>query len=299
MIPPFACTGFLNGVHLPLCLGMEVVLFPLIKIHDFSEVLQKVKPSHVISVPSLWERLGNLKSRPKDLSFLRSIVVGGETVTPQCRTAANDLLEQSGSAARLMTAYGLTEISASGTEPAERDLGKPHIYTIYRIFDPGTLDELPAGRQGEICFCGPCVCLGYLGNESATNDLIRTHPDGSRWLHSGDIGYIDDDGVLHFVDRIKRIFVAADGTKISPAEIESVISRCPAVISCRVEGIPDKNYAHGMCPKAYVVYNKALGQNKARGELIRYITRNLPVYLRPVEIEEEKKQKANPKQGKR
>ncbi|MBR3646725.1 MAG: AMP-binding protein, partial [Lachnospiraceae bacterium] len=90
-------------------------------------------------------------------------------------------------------------------------------------FDPETGEELQYGEHGEVCISGPTTMIGYYKNEEATNAMIREHADGRRWIHTGDIGYMTEDGMLYIDGRIKRMIIRNDGFKVFPPIIEDVI----------------------------------------------------------------------------
>lgn len=132
-------------------------------------------------------------------------------------------------------------------------VGIPFTHTIISIFDPVTGKELTYNEQGEVCICTPNMMLGYYGNPDATNEIIRIHEDGRKWVHSGDIGYMDEDGNLFIVDRMKRMIIRHDGFKVFPSQIEKVIIKNRCVESCCVVGKSDETHSQGKLPVAYIV----------------------------------------------
>ena len=135
---------------------------------------------------------------------------------------------------------------------------------------------------------GPSLMLGYYKNQTATDAIVKTHKDGRHWLHTGDLGYINEDGAIFVTGRIKRLVMTkgADGnvTKMFPDRIEAVLNQHPAVELCCVIGIPDEeriNY-----PKAFVVTKAGvIKDNALTNELLRLCQDKLPGYMVPDEIE--------------
>ena len=121
--------------------------------------------------------------------------------------------------------------------------------------------------------------LGYYGDKEATDDLLRRHEDGTLWMHTGDCGYIDEDGNLYVTGRKKRMYVRYDGTKIYPAEIEEALMCCPEVIDCAVVGIEDKKHRQSSVPVACCTVRNRNG--KSATIIKRYAERELPVQMRP------------------
>jgi len=149
--------------------------------------------------------------------------------------------------------YGLTETSpvthSSPADPAKLKLGSvgpPAPNTECKLVDPATGEELGVSNEGEICVRGPQVMKGYLNNPEATARTI----DKDQWLHTGDIGYADEDGHFYIVDRVKEL-IKYKGFQVPPAELEAVIVTHPAVADAAV--IPCRDDESGEIPKAFVV----------------------------------------------
>jgi len=151
------------------------------------------------------------------------------------------------------------------------------------IADPDT----PYNTEGEICFSGPTIMLGYYKNQEATDDLIKVDENGVRWLHTGDLGRLDERGVLRITGRIKRILMTKgkDGniTKLFPVRIEEVINEYPNVrVSC-VIGIPDKKRVN--YPRAVVELNDGVtSSDDLAKDIMRFCADHLPDYSLPDEV---------------
>ena len=165
-------------------------------------------------------------------------------------------------------------------------VGAPLVWVNCKIVEPETTKELSYNCDGEICFSGPTLMMGYYNNDVATREIVRVHSDGQRWLHTGDLGHITEDGVIYVTGRIKRIIMTKgrDGavTKMFPDRIEKVIYTHKDVELCCVIGITDEARIH--YPKAYVVLKHGADPDITRQEIMDICIKNLPGYMVPEEI---------------
>jgi long-chain acyl-CoA synthetase len=151
------------------------------------------------------------------------------------------------------------------------------------IFEPGTTTEAAVGEEGEICVSGPAVMLGYLDDPGATAETLRRHDDGRVWLHTGDIGRMDEDGFFFFVSRLKRM-IKSSGFNVYPAQVEGVLYEHPAVAEACVVGIPDE--AQGERVKAFVVVSESADAGpELEAELIALCRERLIKWSCPREVE--------------
>ncbi|MBQ4105278.1 MAG: acyl--CoA ligase [Clostridia bacterium] len=287
IMPLFTCYGTTLGVHLPLIMGISVRLIPLFSARKMKSTLLKYSPNYIITVPSHWEFFETESFDNCDLSFLKCVIVGGDRVDAEYEDRVNSIFEKCNSKAFLMIGYGLTETASTATwhpkHTPKGSVGIPTLLTKICIVDTETNEVVPCGEKGEICIAGPTVFKGYLNDISSTESMLKIHRDGKLWLHSGDIGYVDSEGYIYFCERIKRMFVRYDGTKVSPYAIEQMILGCSAVKSCLVLAVDDTEHSHGKCPVAVVV-PKGSNHPKIKQEINTYIRRNLPEHLKPKEV---------------
>lgn len=291
IMPPFIAYGFGMGLHLPLVIGMKIFLVPQFDPFKFDELLLKYKPIHMIGVPSYWGTiLKSKKLKNADLSYMIAPTVGGDSMPPVLEKEANAFLKAHGCHTKITKGYGMTEVCAgvAGTVNKNNEIGSvgiPFPQTIISIFKPDTEEELSYGQVGEVCIAGPNVMLGYYNNESATTKMIRVHKDGISWVHSGDLGYMNENGSLFIVDRIKRMIVRYDGFKVFPTMIDQVITRHGAVTESCTIGIKDREHTQGRLPFVYVVLKEAKQENEEiKKELIELCRNELPEYAQPVDI---------------
>ena len=288
IMPLFTCYSVTIAVHLPLISGVRVNLIPLVNTKKLKKVLLNEKPNYLFTVPAHWEFFIKEKFNNCDLSFLKTIIVGGDSMHPEYEHRLYNILKACGSNAFIAFGYGLSETTSTATVLINGSLkgsvGRPLKNTLIGIFDKDTLKPLLPNEKGEICICGPTVCNGYFNDEAMTKSLLKKHDDGRIWLHSGDLGYINEEGFLFFCERIKRMYVRYDGTKISPYSIEQVISTSPIVERCMIVNIRDKDHTHGMCARALIVLRENVSKKYARDRLQKFFQKNLDQHMIPKEV---------------
>ena len=290
IMPPFIAYGIGNGLHLPLTIGMETILIPSFDAKRFDELIAKHKPVHMVGVPSYWGTIiASKKLRNADFSYMIAPTVGGDSMDISLEKRANAFLKAHNCSSLITKGYGMTEVCAAvavtvdaNNEPGS--VGIPYVKSIISIFDPETGEELKYGELGEVCITGPNIMLGYYNNESATNEIIRVHKDGTTWVHSGDMGYMNENGGLFIVDRMKRMIVRYDGFKVFPSLIEKVIVSHPAVEGCCAVGLSDKEHSQGKLPMVHIVlkYESFNNESRVEQELVELCRQELPEYAQPV-----------------
>ena len=275
---------------LPLVLGLTVIIIPNLDPEKLGALIWKYKPEHMFGVPAHYQQMASsLLLKNKDLSFIRNYAAGGDAITVGAEQSVNDFLAAHGVEYGLAKGYGMTEVSsaataASGLANKVGSVGIPLVNTLVSVFEPGTDTELPIGERGELCISGPAIMKGYYGKPAETAALLRHHSDGRVWAHTGDVGYMDEDGFVFLDSRIKRLIIRHDGFKVFPSMIENVISRHPAVQQCSVVGCTDKDHVQGRLPFVYVVLDPAADHKKRQivRELQQICKEELPEYVQPV-----------------
>lgn len=290
VMPPFIAYGFACGIHLPLVLGFTVIIIPNLDPAKLGSLVLKHKPEHMFGVPTHYQQLAaDPKLRDKDLSFIINYAAGGDSLSRGAEQTVNDFLAAHGARYPIAKGYGMTEVSSAATVAAGLDnkpgsVGIPMVNTVVAAFEPGTDQELPIGQRGELCISGPCLMKGYYNKADETAMILRRHPDGRIWVHTGDMGYLDEDGFVFLDSRIKRMIIRHDGFKVFPSMIENVVSRHPAVHQCSVVGCADKDHTQGRLPFVYIVLKADTTAKKKQviRELERMCTEELPEYVQPV-----------------
>lgn len=280
-IPPFIAFGICVAINLPLCLGMVCIPIPQFDVKDFYKYLKKYKPNHFSCPPSIVEYLSN-DTRKIDLSCLIVPSVGGDYISGKTEDKINTYLKSHGTKYDLVKGYGMTEVSSSACTTKDGynkpgSVGFPLVKMTISIFEPGTDHELKYNEEGEICFAGPNVMIGYFNNPEATSAMIRTHSNGKKWVHSGDIGYMDGDGFLYVIDRMKRIIPLSNGIKLLPYKIERVLVSLDSVNACAVIG---HSVNEKIVARAYVVKKG----NVTEKEIMDYCAEYLAAEYVPYDI---------------
>jgi len=292
VLPPFVMYSLVNSMMQILQLRMAIVLIPAYKAEDFWKYIKQYHPNHVSSIPAYWEAiLGDDKKR--DWSCLKNVYYGGEGMSADTEKAVNELLLTNGCKSVLHKGIGSTEMVSAATMSYDGcnplgSVGVPLTKVNCKIVSPDSTSELGFNERGEICFTGPNLMLGYYNNPDATAEVIRKHEDGLTWLHTGDVGYMDEDGVLFVTGRIKRIIMTKgeDGqvTKMFPDRIEKAINKHPSVFLSCVVGIKDADRIH--YPKAFVELKpECEATEELKTDIIQQCKEELPDYMVPVEIE--------------
>jgi long-chain acyl-CoA synthetase len=151
------------------------------------------------------------------------------------------------------------------------------------VVKPGTTEELDPNFEGEICISGPTVMLGYMDNPEETANTLRRHGDGRIWLHTGDLGYMDNDGFIYFRQRLKRMIVTS-GYNVYPSQLENIIDSHEKVLLSCVIGIKDEY--KGQRLKAYVVPMPGVEPTEElKQEILAHLADQVAKYAVPKELE--------------
>ncbi len=249
VLPLFHIYGLVVVLNMGLHLGATIVTMPRFDLEQFLDLIEKyrVTLSHIVP-PIVLQLARNPLVEKHDLSSLKMIFSGAAPLGPEL---SRECMQRIGCSIR--QGYGMTETSpvthSSPADPAKMKLGSvgpPAPNTECKLVDPGTGAELGPNQEGEVWVRGPQVMKGYLNNAEATACTI----DADRWLHTGDIGYADEDGHFFIVDRVKEL-IKYKGFQVAPAELEAILFTHPAVADAAV--IPCVDDEAGEVPKAFVV----------------------------------------------
>lgn len=289
IMPIFHGFGIGVCVHTELITGMNIILIPQFDKKKFASLIKKYHPVFLAGVPTMYESLVNSKEKSKTyLSSVVNVICGGDTLNETLKNKVDQYLKTHGSKTTIRVGYGLTECTgASCLTPRyyfkEGALGVPFPDTIYKIFKTGTFKESEPLEEGEICIYGPTVMSRYLDDPVETKNVLKKHSDGKTWLHTGDIGYMDQDGIVFFKSRLKRIIVVS-GYNVYPQYVEKVIMSHPAVLTCTVIGIPHQYKKQ--VPKAYIILRNNFKLTKElKDDIKSYTEKSIAKYSLPYEYE--------------
>ena len=288
-LPPFSAYSIVNAVHDPLYLGFQTILVPKFEPKDFPKLMAKFKPNHVLSGPILWDYMMNDKKyKNTDLSNLKSPISGGDSMSAEFEKKLNEYLKKQGCKYKVQQGYGMTEVSAAAcystdNSYAEGSVGVPYPKNTVSVFNNDTNEELGFNQEGAIRISTPTMMKGYNNNQTATDEIINTDVDGKRWITTGDIGRIDENGNVFISGRLKRMIVRS-GNKIFPLNIENLILSIPEVDKCSIVGMPDKDERY--VPVAYIVLTEdAIGNEEAIIQKVeKKIKENMPDFAIPTKF---------------
>ena len=289
VMPVFHGFGLGIGIHTPLVAGGTCILIPQFNVNTYAEVLVKQQPNLIPGVPTLFEALLRAeKLEGADLSFLRGIFSGGDSLSPELKKKVDAFLKAHGCTEQIREGYGTTEcVTASCLTPKDYaragSIGVPFPDTFYKIVAPGTTNEVEPNIEGEICVSGPSVMMGYMDNPEETAGALRRHYDGRIWLHTGDLGHMDRDGFVYFRQRIKRMIITS-GYNVYPSQLENIIDGHEKVLLSCVIGVKDPYRVQRV--KAYVVPMPGVEPTEElKAELLTYCSKHIAKYAMPREIE--------------
>ncbi|XP_049291818.1 luciferin 4-monooxygenase-like [Anopheles funestus] len=248
VLPWFHAFGCLSLINV-LCIKERMVSLP--KFEDFLYLgcIETYRCNTLLTVPPIVLFLAKHPLiESYDLSSVQTIICGA---APLSRETEQLLLRRLPHIAHVRQGYGMSELTLatliqSGDDHKPGSVGWVQIGTQVKIIDPNTGRSLGPNERGELCFRGTQVMKGYIGNDQATRHTI----DQDGWLHSGDVGYYDNEGEFFVVDRLKEL-IKYKGYQVPPAEIEAVLLTHPAILDAAVIGVPDE--AAGELPFAFVV----------------------------------------------
>lgn len=289
IMPVFHGFGLGIGIHTVLIGGATCILVPQFSIKEYANILIKQKPQLIPGVPTLFEALLRADGlQDADLSFLKGIFSGGDSLSPELKKKVDAFLKEHGCTEQIREGYGTTEcVTASCLTPKDYarsgSIGVPFPDTYYKIVKVGTTEEVEPNTEGEICVSGPTVMLGYMDNPTETAQTLRRHFDGRVWLHTGDLGFMDQDGFVYFRQRIKRMIITS-GYNVYPSQLENIIDGHEKVLLSCVIGVKD-DY-RGQRVKAYVVPMPGVEPTEElKKNILDYCSHRIAKYAMPRELE--------------
>jgi long-chain acyl-CoA synthetase len=258
--------------------GFEIILLPRFDLKQVLQAIERKQPTMFPGVPTIYTAINNYKDVARyDLSSIKYCLSGGAPLPLEVKAEFERL-----SGCQLAEGYGLSETSPVVTANPIGGLNKagsiglPVPGTIVEIMALDTPGEaMPQGERGEVCVRGPQVMLGYWRQPEATEKVLQNGR-----FHTGDVGFVDEDGYVFLVDRIKDLIIAG-GYKIYPRNVEEAIYTHPAVAECVVIGVPHPY--RGQTVKAFVA--RRPGMNLDEAELCEFLRPRLSPIEMPKQIE--------------
>ncbi len=283
--------GFGSGIGIHTCLtnGACCSLLPSFTVKTYGKTLLDKKPNFIAGVPTLFEAMLRTPGMEKaDLSFLKGMYSGGDSLSIELKAKVDQFLKERKATIQICEGYGTTEcVTASCLTPKDRykegSIGLPFFDTTFVICPVGETNHLGPNQEGEICLSGPTVMLGYLDDEEETANALKIHDDGKLYLHTGDLGFIDEEGFIYFKQRIKRMIITS-GYNVYPSQIENVIDGHPKVQYSCVIGVKDPYKVQRV--KAFCVLKPGIiPDDSIKNEIKEYCTKHIAKYACPKDIE--------------
>ncbi|MCL2757393.1 MAG: AMP-binding protein [Coriobacteriia bacterium] len=305
IMPMFHGFGLGISAHTALAGAFKCILVPRFTPKTYVGLLKKYKPNYIAVVPTLLEALLRIKEAEKlDLSCLKGVFSGGDSLSADLKRRFDELLKKCKCTVTVREGYGTTEcVTASCLTPyhmfKEGSVGIPlpdMVYKIVKLKPPDEVfstvidgetvfhvEEAAFGEEGEICLAGPTVMLGYLNQPEETASTLRRHADGLVYVHTGDLGVMDEDGFVYFRQRIKRMIVT-NGYNVYPSRIEDILDAHSHVQMSCVIGMPDPLKMQKV--KAFVMLKPGITpSDEVKNALFAHCKKNIAKYAMPYDIE--------------
>jgi long-chain acyl-CoA synthetase len=258
ILPFFHSFGMTVAMNVGVLKAAKLILMPRFELEPTLKVIAKEKPTLFPGVPRLYIAINEGKETPKyDLNSIRACFSGA---APLPMAVAEKFESITGST--IVEGYGLTEtspIASANPIVGKRkagSIGLPVPDTDFKIVDlEDWTKDVELGHEGELAIAGPQVMKGYYNRPDDTAGMIKEAPDGTRWLLTGDIAKVDEEGYFFIVDR-KKDMILVSGFNVYPTDIEQVLYRHPKIQKVCVAGIPDK--VTGEAVKAYIVLREGM-----------------------------------------
>ena len=285
-LPNFHAFGLGCCIHMPLYFGARTFLIPQFNPKKFKQYITKYKVSTLVGVPTVFDYLTKIKFKKDALKSVKFVVSGGDMISMASKEKINDFLKEHGSKAIMENGYGLTEASGGfifSPRSVANDpdaIGYPLPDNEVLILDIKTGKPVKTGEDGEIVLRGMAVMKRYLGKPKETEEAF-VKVGNKKYLRTGDIGYIDEEGVVHFRARLKRMIIS-NGYNIYPANIEEITLKCQNVASCAAVGREDK--LRGEKVVVFVVAKEGASERQIKKDLAVIYKKNLAKYEIPREI---------------
>ena len=289
-MPMFHGFGLGVCIHSLLSGGGRVILLPRFTPKSYAKAILKNKCNFIAGVPTLFEALlRNKAMEGKDLSFLKGMFSGGDSLSIELKKKIDKFLYDHHATIQVREGYGTTEtVTACCLTPPtmykEGSIGIPFPDCYIKIVVPDTDIEVPYGTEGEILLAGPTNMQYYWENEEETATTLRKSDfDGLTWVHTGDLGIMDDEGFVYFKGRSKRMIISS-GYNIYPAQLENILDAHEDVQMSCIIGVPDSYKMQKV--KAFVTLKPGIEpSDEIKESIMAHCRKHLAKYEMPYDIE--------------
>ena len=244
ILPFFHAFGLVVAMHMTMCNAARII--PLLQFDRklVVKLYERNRISGIVGIPAMFKKLYNTPGFDgPHLRHTRLMFAGGDDLSPAFLSEFNAMLDKNGTKARLRQGYGLTEVGSvccANTNDTNKDnsIGIPLAGVTMAIWDD-SCKPVPNGTVGEIVISGPTIMEGYLTADGPVDAGLYTDENGVKWVRSGDLGYMDDDGFFYFAGRKKRLIIIS-GYNVYPVDIENLMDTLPFIKeSCAVRGFSE------------------------------------------------------------
>ena len=289
--PPFLSVGISLSIHFPLCKGIVLVLCTNPSPESSADMFAKYRPNYYLgALEHLLKITEHKKLQNQDFHFLHCCMLGGESISLETKNQINNFLLSHNAPHGMFIGYAMTECSGFGSAEVSLTarkgcVGLPHPSVTVKIRNLDDNSVCAPGKTGEIMLASPSVMVGYLDNPEETAATIEVDENGRRWVHTGDLGYLNQDGEIFIIGRLKRIFTTMDENtgltyKMFPQQIESELNKIPFITRSAVVVQEDPIKMH--IPVAFVSLDKHTEQWEQK--TIATLSDVLPSYAIPVQF---------------
>ncbi len=283
VLPFFHVFAMTVALNLAVLIGASIITVPRFELKQVIRLIHRKRPTLFPAVPTIYAAIANFRGLDRyDLSSIRYCISGGAGLPMDIKKSFEAV-----TGCVVAEGYGLSESSPVATcNPLEGlnkigSIGLPLPRTVIEIVNADDHQTImPQGERGEVCIRGPQVMKGYWNNQAETDDVLRPAPNGDMRLYTGDAGYIDKDGYIYIVDRIKDMILCG-GYKVYPRNVEEAIYLHPAVTECVVAGLPDPY--RGQTVKAYIALKE--GETLTRDALLEFLKDKISPIEMPKQVE--------------
>lgn len=288
-MPMFHGFGLGVCVHTMMVAGGESILVPRFNPESYAKLIKENRPNYIAGVPTLYEALTRINTLDGvSLDCLYGVFSGGDSLSVELKKKFDKFLDEHGSKVHVREGYGTTEcVTASCLTPYNKEkegsIGIPYPDTYYKICKVGTNEEVQYGEEGEICLTGPTIMKGYHNKPEENANTLRVHENGRTWLHTGDLGFMDEEGFIYFKQRIKRMIITS-GYNVYPSQIENVLDGHEAVQMSCVIGVKDPLRVQKI--KAFITLREGYTASKElKRDILNYCQSRVAKYAIPSDIE--------------
>ena len=285
ILPFFHAFGLCVAAHMALCNAARIIPLMQFNAKLVVKLYQNNRIAGMGGIPNMFKKLYRAKGFDgPHLANTRMMFVGGDDLSPSFLHDFNGMLERNGTSARLRQGYGLTEVCAAcctNTNWVNKDgsVGKPLEGIRMEIWDDDC-KPLPPGEVGEICISGSTVMAGYYDGTGERGIGLYYDDEGTAWVRSGDLGYMDEEGFFFFAGRKKRLIIIS-GYNVYPVDIENLMDTLPFIKeSCAVRGEKDGR----PLVRLYASLKQKGDEEEYRAKIIKTCEDNLDKFSVPREI---------------